>query len=77
MSKQASIYGSATRAELKVTEPNLRFPAVFCEDLRPKAPAVLKILRRINSLSPDITSLSVEISGDFAPGKQGVSETLH
>ena len=34
----------------------------------PKDPAVLKILRRMNSLSE-------EISCEFSPGKQGVSET--
>ena len=27
-------YAKEPRAELKVTEPNLRFPAVFCENLR-------------------------------------------
>ena len=41
----------------------------------PKDPAVLKIIRRINSLSPYQFTLSLEISCAFSPGKQGISET--
>ena len=44
--------------------------------LYPKDPAVLKRLRHINSLSPYWFTLSAEITCEFSPGKQGISETL-
>ena len=53
-----------------------------CPEFYPKGPAILKILRRSDLLSPVViyycrsNSRSAEISGDIFPGKQGVSETL-